>query len=161
MTRINTLKVNELSDELLINELGEIRRIFVNVLVRIESNKAFSDIPKEYTLGAGHMKFFYNKCFYIYFRYLELRYEHEKRNKKPYSLEHLEVTESMYNQIKEHDCDLCNDWSPSEQDIWHCKMRIIQRSKNYKRAHHYRKNKIVDWHKFLNVPEYPDYSHML
>lgn len=70
MTRINYgIHPTELSDKHLLAEHREIKRI-PNV---IASGKAIlSDIPEDYCLGKGHVKFFYNKMNYLFTRYVEI-----------------------------------------------------------------------------------------
>lgn len=77
MTRINAfIPVEELSDKHLIAEHREIKRI-PNM---VGSGKAkLENIPEQFTLGKGHVKFFYNKLKYLYLRYAELYYECKKR----------------------------------------------------------------------------------
>ena len=54
MTRINVIPVELLIDQFLLAEYREITRI--SKLARMAP-----DAPKEYTLGTGHVKFFYDK----------------------------------------------------------------------------------------------------
>lgn len=73
MTRINTgIRANELPDKLLLAELREIKRI-PNVIAK--GNYRMENIPERFTLGTGHVKFFYNKLEYLLERYNELRDE--------------------------------------------------------------------------------------
>lgn len=73
MTRINVaIKPAELPDKLLLAELREIKRI-PNVIRQGKYN--LSGIPDQFTLGTGHVKFFYNKLEYLLKRYLALRRE--------------------------------------------------------------------------------------
>jgi hypothetical protein len=77
MTRINTgIKPAELPDKLLLAELREIKRI-PNVISKGKYN--MNGIPDEFTLGTGHVKFFYNKLEYLLERYNELRSEAIRR----------------------------------------------------------------------------------
>lgn len=67
MTRINVgIHPTELPDKLLIAEHREITRIPNN----LRNGKAvLKDIPEKFTLGKGHVKFFYNKVKYLSNRY--------------------------------------------------------------------------------------------
>lgn len=77
MTRINTgIRASELPDKLLLAELREIKRI-PNVIAK--GNYRMENIPERFTLGTGHVKFFYNKLEYLLERYNELRDEAIKR----------------------------------------------------------------------------------
>lgn len=73
MTRINVgVPPRELSDKHLLAEHREIKRI-PNM---VYSGRAIlKDIPKEFTLGKGHVKFFYDKLLYLRTRYMELYHE--------------------------------------------------------------------------------------
>jgi len=70
MTRINVVPVEELCDKHLLAETREI----VRVPNTINSGKAILDgnYPKEYTLGTGHVKFWYTRLKWLHKRYLEL-----------------------------------------------------------------------------------------
>ena len=149
MTRINI--TTRLSDELLVNALGEEPRVLTAVVNRIEKGKHFKDIPKEFTLGTGHMKFFYNKCLYIWNRYTDLRFEYGKRFLKHYSLDHLESVVNKVDYIENNTPHLFNNWTPSEGDIQLVKQRILERSKGYTRTHHYYGEPIKDWKTFLEI----------
>jgi hypothetical protein len=84
MTRINVVPVEELTREHLIAEYKEIVRPFALVRKAIASNMMKNKvIPKEYTLGSGHILHFYNKLGYILDRYHSLTNEMIKRGYKP------------------------------------------------------------------------------
>ncbi len=75
MTRINcAIKPAELSDKHLIAELREIKRI-PNHILKNKNGLNMNGIPDKFTLGTGHVKFFYNKLAYLYNRYKSLYYE--------------------------------------------------------------------------------------
>jgi hypothetical protein len=77
MTRINVgVQPSELVGKHLIAEHREIKRI-PNAIKSGRFN--MKGIPKEFTLGTGHVKFFYNKILYLKKRY-ELIYQ-ECRNR--------------------------------------------------------------------------------
>lgn len=73
MTRINVgVNPSELPDKLLLAEHREITRI-PNA---VKSGRAIiKNIPSEFTLGKGHVKFFYNKLLYLKIRYISLYQE--------------------------------------------------------------------------------------
>ena len=70
MTRINAfIPPSELTDKHLLAEHREIKRIPNTV----KSGKArIENIPEQFTLGKGHVKFFYNKLLWLYFRYIRI-----------------------------------------------------------------------------------------
>jgi len=75
MTRINSaIPVEKLTDEHLLAEHREIKRICNNFEIRLKKNK-FDDIPKEFTLGTGHVLFFIDKPIFTIKRYWNLYWE--------------------------------------------------------------------------------------
>jgi deoxyribonuclease (pyrimidine dimer) len=92
MTRINSsIKPRNLTDQHLIAELRELPRIFTAVNKRLILGRSFNDIPKEFTLGVGHCKFFYDKLDFLYLRHIELKNEYLLRfdKKWKYDIEYL------------------------------------------------------------------------
>lgn len=106
MTRISaTIKPKELCDQMLIAEHREI----VRVPNMIKSGKAkFKNIPDEFTLGKGHVKFFYNKVYYLYKRYINLRRECIRRgfNVSDFS--------SAFSLLPDN---VMNDWDPDKNIV--------------------------------------------
>lgn len=84
MTRINCVPVEELTDKHLGAEYRELPRLFGQIKKAIERGESPDDPrnPKEYKLGKGHTRFFYNKVQWLVYRYLSLVNECEKRNRK-------------------------------------------------------------------------------
>jgi deoxyribonuclease (pyrimidine dimer) len=77
MTRINVaVRPIELTDKHLIAEHREIKRS-PNCIKKGRYN--LDGMPDKFTLGTGHVKFFYNKLEYLHYRYLELYDECIKR----------------------------------------------------------------------------------
>lgn len=105
MTRINAgFPVTELTTKHLIAEHREIKRI-PNTIV---SGKAkVKDIPETFRLGAGHVKFFYDKLGYLLNRYKEIYNECTRRgfNVQDYS--------SAWDGVPE---ELMGDYTPTEAD---------------------------------------------
>jgi len=80
MTRINSaINPKNLTDQHLLAELRELPRVFTAVKKRIDNNVPFNDIPKEFTLGTGHVKFFYDKTYFLTDRFVRLRDEYLNR----------------------------------------------------------------------------------
>lgn len=69
MTRINVVPVQELCDKHLLAEFRELTRI-PNAVAR--GRFSMDGQPKEYILGTGHVKFFYDKMKFLHMRYIEL-----------------------------------------------------------------------------------------
>jgi deoxyribonuclease (pyrimidine dimer) len=84
MTRINVVPVEELHNKHLLGEYKEITRVYALVRKAQESGRMKSlSSPVEYTMGKGHVLFFYRKLGYISKRYQQLTQEMLKRGYKP------------------------------------------------------------------------------
>ena len=86
MTRINLVAPRELSDQHLIAEYREIFMIGSSLQRSIRSErweKTISNLPKDFTLNVGHVKFFYNKGKYLHKRYLKIINEMKSRGMNP------------------------------------------------------------------------------
>lgn len=85
MTRINCVPPSELHDKHLRAEYYELPRVFG--LVRKVAEKGIDpatiDAPADYTLGIGHVKFFYTRLGYCLNRQTELIVEMISRGMKP------------------------------------------------------------------------------
>jgi len=118
MTRINVgVHPSELSTKHLIAEHREIKRI-PNM---IKSGKAIiKDIPTEFKLGSGHVKFFYDKVYFLQKRYIEIYSECKKRN--------FAVTDfsNAFSDIPKH---LNNDYIPTSRDREIILNRIRERTR--------------------------------
>lgn len=80
MTRINSaINVRSLTDEHLLAEHREIKRLPKYTLKSIHSKDNFLNIPKEFCLGSGHISFFLNKHSFIFDRYKQIKDECIKR----------------------------------------------------------------------------------
>ncbi len=124
MTRINVVPPSELSRQHLVAEYREITRLPGNLQTSLtRKSKPFdlSEIPPEYTLGKGHVKFFYDKMLFLKKRFESLVYEMLHRGYEP---KHTDSTifvidnETFY-----------NDYEPTEQAIEINRQRIKERTK--------------------------------
>ena len=112
MTRINCIPVQDLSNQHLIAEYRELPRVF-------NYARADAKIPAQYTLGKGHMTFFFDKLIYLHHRQVQLIYECLERGfdiqfTKPVSLDRFPAI-------------LLNDWQPTNRDLALNRTRIIMR----------------------------------
>lgn len=64
MTRINTIPPAALTDQHILAEYRELPRIFALVAAAIRANKSLEG-PVRYTMGAGHVRFFYTRTDYL------------------------------------------------------------------------------------------------
>lgn len=117
MVRVNLIHPKKLADQHLVAEYNEILMLlgYVERHPEIKIVNGKSEIPEEYTLNKGHMKFFKNKL-----KYLKKRHEiikKEMRNRKF-------KTDVTIN-LKKYPKNLCNDWTPKEKDFLIIKERLI------------------------------------
>ncbi|HHX15327.1 MAG TPA: deoxyribonuclease [Fibrobacter sp.] len=121
MTRINVgVKPSELNGKMLIAEHREIKRI-PNV---VKSGRySLAGQPKEFKLGAGHVKFFYDKLEFL---------------RKRYESIYAECIGRGYQVTYFGDCfvdcpkELMNDYKPTKQDRELVLLRIAERMNNPK-----------------------------
>lgn len=116
MTRINVaISPRTLTNRHLMAEHREIKRI-PNM---VASGRAkIVDIPKQFTLGTGHVKFFYNKLEYLRKRYEEL---HEECKNRGFNVTYYG---QAWDGIPKH---LMNDYQPTQQDKEIIEQRIKER----------------------------------
>lgn len=71
MTRINLVHPCQLTNKHLLAEYRELPRVITLINKHLSKHGSFNsiDIPATYTLGKGHVKFFYNKPAYLQARY--------------------------------------------------------------------------------------------
>lgn len=113
MTRINTIPPNKLCDSHLIAEYREILRVF-------KLAKHDETAPKEFTLGRGHVKFFFNKLQYVHDRFNLLRQEildREFNPKMEFDPSILETKRYLY-----------NPWEATELSKELIRQRILERA---------------------------------
>lgn len=119
MTRINAfIAPSELTDKHLLAEHREIKRIPNTV----KSGKAkIENIPEQFTLGKGHVKFFYNKLAWLYYRYVKIYDECIKRgfNVQFYG----EAWDDLPPKLNK-------DWEPPESEICRIRGIITERIEN-------------------------------
>lgn len=121
MTRINLVDPKTLSLRHLVAEYRELPRVFGLVAKRLESGKSFDDIPSTYTMGPGHVRFFYNKLKFLADRQASLIREMLARNYAP--------SYTAYPPLDAYPEELVQDWTPSEIDVAVSRARIDERSK--------------------------------
>ena len=122
MTRINCIPVTELHDKHLLAEYRELPRVF-------RLARPCPEAPKQYVLGAGHVKFFYNKLGWLLTRQHEIVKEMIRRGFKPlHDPNDLQDFHTPAN-------DKCwGTWWPTEDAMALNRERINQRLKEMKNA---------------------------
>ena len=120
MTRINLVHPSELSTRHLVAEYREIVRVFA--LARKSQHTMHKrKLPKEYTLGAGHVLFFYDKLNFISTRYDSLC---EEMNKRKFTCNRV-PRESLHEGIGSH---MFFNYVPTPEAIKINRQRIADRS---------------------------------
>jgi deoxyribonuclease (pyrimidine dimer) len=123
MTRINVIPPSELTREHLIAEYREIMRLPNNLKKSLSRSIPFDmkEIPPEYVLGKGHVKFFYNKMLFLQTRFESLVNEMTVRG---YTAN---FTDSSI--FVPDDKRFYNDYTPDSRAIKINKSRITERLK--------------------------------
>jgi hypothetical protein len=114
MTRINVVPVEELTNKHLLAEYRELPRIMRLV-------RPCADAPQNYTLGKGHLKFFYNKMSFIVDRFHALVAECKKRGFNVQH-EHLPVRKTIPSGV-------WNNYTPTPEALALNRARIAERLK--------------------------------
>lgn len=85
MTRINIIDPALLADQHLVAEYRETAMVPASLKRTLRSGRGYSvtRIPKQFTLNAGHVTFFYNKLDYLQKRYDSLIAEMKRRGMNP------------------------------------------------------------------------------
>lgn len=109
MTRINIIDPSLLLDSHLLAELREITRI-PNAIISGKAKIDFKAIPERYTLGRGHVIFWYDKLGYIRARYEQLYKEAKKRG---FNVTYKDIDYSQLSAI--HQVALMNDYIPTKE----------------------------------------------
>lgn len=124
MVRVNIINPKYLADQHLIAEYNEIMML-VGYVKKYPKTK-LDKIPKEYTLGKGHMLFFKDKLKYLKKRHKTLI--SEMKNRK------FSVNKSL--SLSGISSNLNKDWNPSKQDKNIIKKRLVWKFK--KKPEYYR-----------------------
>jgi hypothetical protein len=118
MTRINVVPVSELCDQHLLAEFRELTRI-PNCVLSGKLQYHYSDRPLNYTLGAGHVKFFTNKLGWLLSRYNDLFTECQRRGFKVVYIFPVEVLQTKGIPFEQ--------WEPDETAKEKNRQRIAER----------------------------------
>jgi deoxyribonuclease (pyrimidine dimer) len=124
VTRINLVPVSELSRQHLLAEYREITRLPGNLntwLNRKSKAPDFREIPTEYKLGTGHVKFFFTKMQFLEKRFELIVAEMLKRGYNP----NYRDSSIFKNCLPE----FYNDYEPTEKALEINRQRILERTK--------------------------------
>ena len=120
MTRINCVPVQELSGPHLVAEYRELPRVFA--LAQKAATRGRLVQPSTYTLGKGHLLFFYTRLGYLARRHADLVNEMKQRGFKP-----------SFSGVQREDFPLIpdeywGDWAPTDEALRMNRRRIEERS---------------------------------
>ena len=122
MTRINLVDPSELSNQHLIAEYREIFMVGAALQRSIKSKqwtKTKHELPTEFTLNKGHVKFFYNKGAYLHKRYKLIINEMKRRQMSPDPKRKFKVEQFPKEYYK--------DWIPNNKDLSIIRKRINEK----------------------------------
>lgn len=121
MTRINCVPVEELSGPHLVAEYRELPRVFA--LAQKAALRGNFSQPSTYTLGKGHVLFFYTRLGYLSRRHLELIEEMKRRGYRP------TYTGVCREDFPDTPDSYWDDWQPTPEALEINRQRILERSK--------------------------------
>lgn len=124
MTRINLIPVSQLHNKHLVAEWHELPRVFRLAMKWYDKGGKIEDLPTEYTLGKGHVKFFYDKFGYLFNRLNELSTEMVKRGYNP----DIVLLYDIYMDYWTYN-ELWNDYTPTPKALELNRQRIEERLK--------------------------------
>ncbi|AUX74777.1 MULTISPECIES: pyrimidine dimer DNA glycosylase/endonuclease V [Sinorhizobium] len=122
MTRINCIPPSELSGPHLLAEYRELPRVFALVRAAIARGETPGDPrnPPAYTLGKGHVRFFYSRLSYLAKRQASLIAEMQRRGYRPTYREAEDLLSGFPS-------EWCNDWNPTSEAMTVNRERIRER----------------------------------
>lgn len=127
MTRINCVPVGELMGKHLVAEYRELPRVCGLVARHVAAGRSLADVqrrqPAVYTLGRGHVLFFYTRLLWLSWRHVHLVNEMGRRGYHAQFKENLRVS---YANIPQEWWD---DWEPDDAAMAINRARIEERLK--------------------------------
>lgn len=120
MTRINCVPVQELSGPHLVAEYRELPRVFA--LAQKAAMRGTFRPPSAYTLGKGHLLFFYMRLGYLAQRHAALIQEMKRRGYRP-SFQGIDRRD-----FPEIPDDFWGGWDPTDEAMKLNRQRIKERS---------------------------------
>ena len=122
MTRINTVPPRALSDAHVLVEIHEIPRVPTLALKRLRNNRPIDQGDRSYTLGPGHVTFFYDKIAYLRRRLDELCDEAERRGFS----DKRRIDDGRWAECQSFQ-ECWNDWNPDKDAIEHNLQRLNEK----------------------------------
>lgn len=119
MTRINVVPVTELHNKHLLAEYRELPRLYALAEKWHERDGWIGNLPQHYTLGKGHVRFFYVHLGFIIKRHQQLIDECIARG--------FNVTMTSTRQCNEFELYMCYDYEPTAEALRINRERIAER----------------------------------
>lgn len=127
MTRINLVPPKDLHNKHLLAEYRELPRIFALArkwdIKRKSDGDPAPDIPSEYTLGKGHVRFFYDKLLFCFNRQVSLHAECVRRG---FNVKH--DPRGADSDLLDVPSELMGDYTPTSEALALNIERILDRS---------------------------------
>lgn len=124
LTRINCVPVEELTNKHLVAEYRELPRLFVLIKKAFDRGELpGSNAPQKYTLGKGHVRFFYDKIPFLLSRQRELISVMIERGYSP----RFTNTDELLLIVADLPDTWFKEWTPSEEDKTINRNRIRER----------------------------------
>lgn len=122
MTRINCIPPRELTRQHLIAEYRELPRVFGLARAAFARGETPDDLrnPMNYTLGAGHVRFFYCRLGYLVKRQLAIIEEMRARGYKP-------LFDAPHGLVAGFPIAWCQDWEPTTEALAKNLARLSER----------------------------------
>lgn len=150
MTRINTIPARMLTDQHLVAEKKEINQLAGQFLKSFRSLKFDrTKLPKTFTLGTGHVRFWYTKGVYIRKRYNEVFNECIRRG--------FNAKDEFNDVWKQHGPAYNMDYKPTYESIQLIKDRITDKI-NLKPEFYRYEGKYIDAKSYLQALDRNDLS---
>jgi deoxyribonuclease (pyrimidine dimer) len=144
MTRINLVHVQDLADQHLFAEWRELKMVPAKVRKNLANAVPMDNLPKQYTLSTGHVRFFYDKLGWLYLRFQDLTKELRARDYNIPSDFEINAYGIFLHEMPD---DLVNSrWIPSNEEIKINVKRIEERL-----------NQRPDWYRYYGDVYSPDF----
>ena len=132
MTRINVVAPRDLCDQHLLAEYRELPRVFGAAWHFLDSamyrERGITTLPKHYTMGTGHVKFFYSRLGYCFLRHKSLVCEATKRG---FNVTGINLDPDV---LRKFPLEMRRDYAPTEEALRINRERIDERLSTMRNA---------------------------
>lgn len=126
MTRINCVPTHELDRQELLGEYHELPRVFTLARAAYDRGEPADSKknPPQYTMGKGHVRFFYTRLEFLFHRWAQLHGEMRLRGYSP-QMPQTEVYRDLRRGVPNE--DWWREWTPSPEDMEVNRRRLRER----------------------------------